>query len=680
MKRCPECRRDYYDDTLLYCLDDGNALLEGPSPAEAATLQLIDSKLPTVKQPKGGEDGASDLTLPLPKRGAEQSRSKWTLADLLTTKRILSALGVLALFLLALYLVSGALTNKSQQVIDLTRVSLTPITNDPGYEGEPTFSPDGETIAYVSDRSGNFEIYIQQVSGGAFRNITENPADDVQPAYSPDGKQIAFVSTRSSDTSLRWEGYDLPLIGGDIWVMPALGGNARLIARNGNFPSWSHDGATLLYTSGPAFNNKIYRISSLGDTSQEIESKLNVEFGRPRFILYPSYSADDKFIVFEADSPTGFGPRDIWVMNASDGTVQHIAKGMCPKWNSDSTGIIYSSAERGKNFSLWQRSFPISDNSPPQPLTVGRGRDVQAAIARNGKQIAFAGLDLSSNVEVLDFDDDAGKPIGTPIPITSGRQISYFQTLSPDGQTAVFESRQGFGSHLWKAKQGDAPLQLTDDSNYDDTFPRWSPNGQSIAFTRKLAKDVISSAALWVMSPDSANPRQLVEKAGNMAWTGDSKGIVYFSYADRQLDLFDLTTGAKRKITDEPLIALIFAVTADSKQVIFMTLESGNVDLKVVPIEGGMSRRVVATPHQDYHPFVSPSGKWLYFQPDHKNVYRVPGPSQNWRPAEPQKVTNYPESDFFMDDPQISANGRRIIYTHGHLTGDIWLLNFNRGF
>ncbi|MBK9767566.1 MAG: hypothetical protein IPP63_11405 [Chloracidobacterium sp.] len=31
MKRCPECRRDYYDDTLLYCLDDGNALLEGPA-------------------------------------------------------------------------------------------------------------------------------------------------------------------------------------------------------------------------------------------------------------------------------------------------------------------------------------------------------------------------------------------------------------------------------------------------------------------------------------------------------------------------------------------------------------------------------------------------------------------------------------------------------------------------
>jgi hypothetical protein len=39
MKRCPECRRDYYDETLLYCLDDGSALLDGPaSPDELSTI------------------------------------------------------------------------------------------------------------------------------------------------------------------------------------------------------------------------------------------------------------------------------------------------------------------------------------------------------------------------------------------------------------------------------------------------------------------------------------------------------------------------------------------------------------------------------------------------------------------------------------------------------------------
>src|SRR5438105_895310 len=41
MKRCPECRRDYYDDTLLYCLDDGNALLEGPSSMDEPATAIL---------------------------------------------------------------------------------------------------------------------------------------------------------------------------------------------------------------------------------------------------------------------------------------------------------------------------------------------------------------------------------------------------------------------------------------------------------------------------------------------------------------------------------------------------------------------------------------------------------------------------------------------------------------
>ena len=41
MKRCPECRRDYYDDTLLYCLDDGNALLEGPATMDGPATAIL---------------------------------------------------------------------------------------------------------------------------------------------------------------------------------------------------------------------------------------------------------------------------------------------------------------------------------------------------------------------------------------------------------------------------------------------------------------------------------------------------------------------------------------------------------------------------------------------------------------------------------------------------------------
>src|SRR5205814_2802073 len=47
MKRCPECRRDYYDDTLNYCLDDGNALLEGPASVDEPAI-LSDSGVPPL--------------------------------------------------------------------------------------------------------------------------------------------------------------------------------------------------------------------------------------------------------------------------------------------------------------------------------------------------------------------------------------------------------------------------------------------------------------------------------------------------------------------------------------------------------------------------------------------------------------------------------------------------------
>ena len=56
MKRCPECRRDYYDDTLSFCLDDGSALLEGPaSPDEPATAILSEP---------GGGDGFDAMSRP----------------------------------------------------------------------------------------------------------------------------------------------------------------------------------------------------------------------------------------------------------------------------------------------------------------------------------------------------------------------------------------------------------------------------------------------------------------------------------------------------------------------------------------------------------------------------------------------------------------------------------------
>jgi Tol biopolymer transport system component len=157
------------------------------------------------------------------------------------------------------------------------------------------------------------------------------------------------------------------------------------------------------------------------------------------------------------------------------------------------------------------------------------------------------------------------------------------------------------------------------------------------------------------MAADGANPQLTIEKAAyfSLSWMPDSSGLVYFSLIDNQIHLFDLSARSSRRLTDERNISYVPTVSPDGKWLIFQSTLSGNIDIRAVMIEGGETRDVVKTIHHDFHPFVSASGRWLYFQSDHKNISRVPGPAQDWRANAPEKVTNFPESGLFLEDPQL---------------------------
>jgi Tol biopolymer transport system component len=86
---------------------------------------------------------------------------------------------------------------------------------------------------------------------------------------------------------------------------------------------------------------------------------------------------------------------------------------------------------------------------------------------------------------------------------------------------------------------------------------------------------------------------------------------------------------------------------------------------------------VVETPAEELHPFFSPAGRWLYFQTDHKNLLRVPGPAQEWRRAAPEPVTRFPERGLYLEEPQISRDGRTLFYARAQIAGDIWLLRLD---
>ena len=606
----------------------------------------------------------------------DRSIHNWNLSPSLLIVASVIVIGVAV----AAWWVGRSTGSVKRSTLALENVTLTPLTTEPGYEGEPTFSPDGETIAYVSDRTGNFDIFLKQVSGGPDIQLTTSTADDVQPAFSPDGKQIAFVSTRSSETGLFYPVTDSPMVGGDIWVMSALGdrgGNARRIAAHGNFPSWSPDGKEIVYTSeAHGQKAKISRVPSAGGEPREVLVQFQGVQNPAGYIFYPRFSSDGRWITFQRNDDT------IYVVSAQGGEAQLVARGKAPTWSADSSAIIYSNREAGKNLSLWQIPFSLAEGKPAgraEPLTVGRGRDLDAAVSRNGKMVAFTAEADSFNLETVAFDAETGLVSGEPKPLTAGQNANFFANFAPDARSVVFQSTRGSSTHIWRVDADSPPVQLTSDPEFDDTYPRWSRDGHSVSFLRApVGGGPTSPQSLWLMTADGANPQKLGDGFGWYSWMPDGHAIVALSQATRQLVLFDLATKERRPITNEGGVGQVVAVSPDGKWIAYHSTLSGNADIRIAPVEGGESRVGVATPRSDFHPFFSPSGKWLYFQPDHKNIYRVPGPAQDWRKAEPEKVTSFPESGLFLEDPQISRDGHWLLYSRGRITGDIWIMNLGK--
>lgn len=103
---------------------------------------------------------------------------------------------------------------------------VTQLTNDPAHDAMPAISPDGTRIAFCSNRSGNWNIYVMDIDGGRALQITNDDAHEVHPSWSPDGRHLVF--SRLGLTSGRWE----------LWVTSANDASVSHFIGYGLFPEW----------------------------------------------------------------------------------------------------------------------------------------------------------------------------------------------------------------------------------------------------------------------------------------------------------------------------------------------------------------------------------------------------------------------------------------------------------
>ncbi len=138
----------------------------------------------------------------------------------------------------------------SAAIVFLLAVCLTALLAACGGDGG---GPAEDKIAFVSDRDGNFEIYVMNADGSGQTRLTDSSADESGLAWSPDGTRIAFVSDRDGNS--------------EIYVMNADGSDQTNLTNNPASeytPSWSPDGARIAFHSDREGNIDVYVMNADG--------------------------------------------------------------------------------------------------------------------------------------------------------------------------------------------------------------------------------------------------------------------------------------------------------------------------------------------------------------------------------------------------------------------------------
>jgi Tol biopolymer transport system component len=425
------------------------------------------------------------------------------------------------------------------------------LTDQPGQELFPSFSPDGQFIAYASQAAGNWDIWRQRLSERASdrqpANLTAaSAANETQPAFSPDGQWIAFQSGGDA---------------GGVFVMDANGGQARRLSRGGYHPSWSADGKEI-YCIRENVTDPQTRTASL-----RMVWAVTVATGEQRLIhtddmSQPQLSPGGERIAYWG-APPGSTRRDIWTrpvgeVSAPVAVTNDDAVDWNPVWSPDGAHLYFAS-DRGGSMSLWRVAIDERSGralADPEQIATPSSYSQHPALSRDGRRLAYVQLNLNQHLYRVGFDPARGRIVGQPVAVTKGSRPAESGALSPDGQWIAFASEEEGHEDIFLVKSDGSGewRNLTRDAARN-RGPVWSPDGKRIAFYA----DYGGTWEIWAVNADGANEiglQQLTFTGGAKAyfplWSPDGARLA-FTLTGGKPSVVDLATiGAKQ--SSQPLI------------------------------------------------------------------------------------------------------------------------------
>jgi Tol biopolymer transport system component len=429
-------------------------------------------------------------------------------------------LGMLAVLASVSYVVPRLSSGTKEAQRSLINATFTQLTDQTGMEYFPSLSPDGKSFVYASNASGNWDIYFQRLgSKTALRLTKDSPDDDTQPAFSPDGERIAFRSERE---------------GGGIFVMGAMGESAKRLTDFGYNPAWSPDAKEIAYAEQSALF-PIVRDGTGGLWVMNVATgeKRSITGGE-KAPAQPHWSPSGKTIAYWSRSE---GPgREIWTIPASGGQPVLVIGDGSMNWNpvwSTSGKRLYFLSDRGGSMNLWH--VPIDEQTgkvlaQPQQVTTPSRYGAHLCISADGRSLAYVEVINRVNLQRVEFDPEKETVTGPPIWITQGSRLATYPDLSPDGEWIVFDAQGEKQEDLYLIRHDGTDMrQLTDDI-YRDRAPRWAPDGKQIAFF----SDRSGKMQIWSINPDGGGSQQLTDTSDNPGatrpvWSPNGTHLVYDS-------------------------------------------------------------------------------------------------------------------------------------------------------
>src|SRR2546425_3640876 len=460
---------------------------------------------------------------------------------------------------------------------------VVPFTTFPGRELQPTFSPDGNQIAFAwnGEKRDNFDIYVKIVNTGTPPlRLTSNPADDLFPAWSPDGRQIAFVRQSGSEIS--------------IFLVPALGGPERKLYSGtsaflslyeyGNALSWSPDGKYLAFSGQRSLRepNSIFLLSSESLETRQITKPPAGFLGDST----PAFSPDGKVLAFVR----GASSRDveIYVVPAAGGEPKRLTfdnrSGRSLAWTADGREILFS-MWASATFRLWRVS---AAGGAPEQLAVGEGGST-LAISRQGDHLAYSQESRDTDIWRV---GTSGSTSMRPTRLISSTRLDYGPQYSPDSKRIAFTSGRSGSNEIWLCDaDGLNPVQLTSFAGPDVGSPRWSPDGRQVAFDSVAT----GNRDIFVVSVEGGKPRRLTEDSSDEvrpSWSRDGRSIYFGSNrtGDWQVWKAPAEGGKAVQVTQQGGRE---AIESFDGNLLYYTKSFGIPGIWKVPVTGGDETRVL---------------------------------------------------------------------------------------